>query len=436
MRHGMMWLCFAFGSLHLTALAGVPHVGSAAAEPRGEFVPPRLTVKGWYLEKDGAPVFLAGYSPKAGFRGALSHGRIEAVRGRANYMRTWLELWDRPEFPCPFQRVEGKADLSRYDAGFFRRLREMLDASARAGVVQELTLFNPWGAGFDWDHHWWNPRNNIQGLDVTKESLYTLGNPCQSLQERWVEKVLETVDASLARHFVIIEIDNELGTGGGAWRRHFVEFVKRRGDYIVSTIADYCGDYDAVKEANDIVARHRGASADPQRYWKKVLAYDRCKPVIFNELYVWRDHPREAQRTVFWTIFMSGGMFCVDHWGGGRTSEADTLNDVAALAQFANGIPFHRFKPDNTWIVSCPGHAWALSRDDGAEYLAYLWGRGEEPFRVSLPRGAYGVSWFGPGGERPPAPAVRTVIGGPAALTPPPHEHDIVCYIRRSGPSR
>lgn len=176
---------------------------------------PVLTVRDWYFEKDNQPIYLAGYSPKAGIDGGRRPvGRVQEVGSRINYMRTWLELWNREDFMRPFVLVNGRADLSQYNAPFFDRLRAALDGSVKVGVVQELTLFNPWGARYDWEHHWWNPRNNIQHQPVDHTSLYTLGNPCQGLQERWVDKVLETVDASSARNFVIIEIDNELGRDG------------------------------------------------------------------------------------------------------------------------------------------------------------------------------------------------------------------------------
>ena len=396
------------------------------------FTPPKLVVKNWYFEKDGQPIYLAGYSEKEAFKAVNYVKRLSKVKGRANYVRTWLELWKTPGFFCPFKLMEGKADLSQYNPDFFQRLKDMLDRSARADIVQELALFNPWGARYDWDDHWWNPRNNIQGHRVNSESLYTLGNPYQSLQEQWVDKVVETVDASLARDFVIIEIDNELSTPGGSWRKHFVDYVRSKGKYIVSTIVDYCGDYDVVNEGNHIISRHKGGLNDPQRYHDKIIRFNKAKPVVFNELYVWRDNSREVQRTVFWTIFMAQGMFCVKHWGGGRTSEEETLNDVSVLVRFANDIPFHLFVRDESWIVSCAGKKWAQSCPVGPEaYLAYMWGKGDSQFKVDLPKGFYCIQWLDPATAKRISKHGHVAINGERVLDIPAHDYDVIIHITR-----
>ena len=434
MRYGGTWQKLVLCGL-LCLLASCRGEGPPAPPAQSKvvdipFVPPKLTVKGWYFEKDGKPIYLGGCSLGAALKEANHPDRVRAVEGKANYIRTWLELWKKPEFACPFKLKDGKADLSQYDPDFFQKLKDMLDLSARMGIVQELTLFNPWGARYDWDNHWWNPRNNFQGHRVTKQSLYTLGNPCQSLQERWVDKVLETVNASLARDFVIIEIDNELGTGGGAWRKHFVAYVRSKGKYIVSTIVDYCSDYDVVKEGNHIISRHKGGSGDPPRYHRKIVKFNKVKPVIFNELYVWWHHPREAQRSVFWTIFMAQGMFCVDHWGGGKTTEEDTLSDVGALVRFANSVPFHLFTADDSWIVSCPGQKWSLSRPGSeAAYLAYIWGRENRQFNVNLPKGSYNVRWLDPATGKTIRENTQVLITGEKVLDVPTYHYDVIVYI-------
>ena len=440
MHQSRMWLkLFVFGAVCLLGSAALETGSVLFAQNDTSAMPParpRLTVKDWYFEKDGKPLYLGGLSIGADFE-ASSQGvfseRLTKVAGKANCIRSWLELWRREGSSCPFKLVGNKADLSQFNPEFFDKLKHMLDVSASAGIVQELTLLNPWGARYQWDNHWWNPVNNIQAHPVDEHSLYTLGNPYQALQQRWVDRVLETVAASLASDFVIIEIDNELSTGGGTWRKHFVDYIKAKGNYPVSTIADYCGDFDALNEGNDVINRHKGGINDPRNYYNKIIAYDHAKPVVFNELYVWWHNPREVQRTVLWAIFMAQGMFCVDHWGGGRTNEEETLQDVSVLVEFANSIPFDRFVRDDTWIISCPGDKWAQRCEERQAYLAYMWGRDQGPFKVSLPQGSYRVEWTDPATGKRFHQRRHVAVDGEKALDVPDYNHDLVLYIAREG---
>jgi len=411
---------------------------SEAPQAAGESLHvPRLTVNDWYFELDGEPLFIVGYNPGMAEEqevfGEPSRGRLSQVPPGVNYMRTWLTWQYEGQYRCPFLRVDGKADLSRIDPAWLDALTDFLDASARAGVIQELTLFNPWFARADWAAHDWNPANNIQGLDVDTQSLYTLDNPCLPYQEQWVEAILGAVDASLARHATIIEIDNELKTGGGAWREHFVRFVKERGDYIVSTIATYCGDYDAVGGPNDVVCLHTGGSGNPGQHYQWVVDLPRTKPVVFNELYVWWHHPREKQRAVFWNAFLAGAMPCAYQWADdGRTSRADTAQDLSALARFADSIPFHRLRPDDQWVEDAPGEFRAASQEDGGAFLAYFWGGETGSIQLNLPDAAYTVSWVSPETGGAVGALQELHAAGTVTLDLPDHHHDIVCYIQRT----
>ena len=394
---------------------------------------PLLTVKNWYFEINGRPTYLVGYSlgnmDERQYVGQPAMGRLGNLTEGVNYMRTWLEWQHKDRYMCPFVQVDGKADLTRIDPVWLDGLKDFLDASAQAGVVQELTLFNPWYARDDWEGHYWNPANNVQGFDVTADSLYTLDNPCQSLQEQWVDKILETVDASLARHFVIIEIDNELQTGGGAWRKHFVERVKNHGNYIVSTIASYCADYDSISGTNDIICQHGGGSGYPNHYYKQTVMLKRVKPVVFNELYVWWHNDRESQRSVFWNIFLAGGMPCAYVWPEGIAHAGYTEDDLSILGKFANSIPFHRFLPDNGWLGVASGRFCAATREDGDAFLAYIWGDGPGPVRASLPEAEYEITWIDPSTGKYSSETKTIIQPGKAVLTLPDYTQDIVCYI-------
>lgn len=386
---------------------------------------------GWIL-KDGEPTYLIGFSPSAMFYdGAEDIERLQALPPEINYMRTWLEAWDAPGVTAPFVIVDGKADLEQINPDWLDSLGAFLDASAQAGVVQELTLFNPWGAREHWESHWWNPDNNLQGFKVTADSLYTLGNPAQALQVAWMEQILEVVDQSQARKFVIIEIDNELFTGGAPWRDHFIGQIKARGSYIVSTIATYADDFDPIASDNDIIGLHGGGSGNPADYVGRTLAYEKAKPVIFNELYPWDQHSRESQRAVFWSIFMAGGMLAVDYWGNGRTTQDETLNDLVVLARFIEQIDFAAFQPDAGWLVESPRAIGAQADHAGGAYMAYFANPSAgESLSLRLPRGDYLFKWIDPASGHIAAANEARHSGQIFSLTIPADTDDIVLLIQ------
>lgn len=153
--------------------------------------------------------------------------------------------------------------------------------------------------------------------------------------------------------------------------------------------------------------------------------------MIFNELYVWRDHSREVQRTVLWAIFMGHGMFCTDHWGGGKTTETETLNDTRVLCDFANSIPFHRYARDDSWLISSPGQSFGQSCEDPAGYLAYIWERCSDPCILDIQSGRYQLRWINPSNGNALLDRHLTAQGGPTTVTVPDFAHDAVLQLQR-----
>ena len=395
-------------------------------------VTPTISIDNGIVLKNCKPTYLIGFSPSALFYdGSRDIKKMRSLPEEINYMRTWLEAWDAPGVQSPFVLVNGKADLKQLNPQWLASLGDFLDASASAGVVQELTLFNPWAAREHWESHWWNPNNNIQGFDVNADSLYTLNNSAQTLQELWVEQILDVVENSNARDYVIIEIDNELLTGGASWRDRFITQVKAHGNYIVSAIATYADDFDPIESNNDIIALHGGGSGNPADYIGRTLAFEKTKPVIFNELYPWYQHSRESQRAVFWSIFLAGGMFAVDYWGGGETNQAETLDDIVALARFVEQIDFINYQPHVGWLSTTGETPIAKAHRNGTGFITYLDNAQiQQPITVTLPRGTYSLKWINPATGTGTHTRTLTSSGADIKLTPPEEINDAVLFIQ------
>jgi hypothetical protein len=105
-------------------------------------------------------------------------------------------------FICPWPRSDepgyagggNKFDLSRWDEGYFRRLRDFLANASDRGVVVEMNLFCPMYDEKQWILSPMNPRNNIQALGPQeRRHVYTLDQHAGLLEvhERLVRKIVD-----------------------------------------------------------------------------------------------------------------------------------------------------------------------------------------------------------------------------------------------------
>jgi hypothetical protein len=217
----------------------------------------------YFEDGKGRPVVLAGshvwnslqdytYAqkpapPPCDFEAYLAFLRAHSL----NFFR--LFLWESPVNPgslastCYFRPVAyqrtgpgmagdglAKFDLTRFNEGFFGRLRDRVEAAQKAGVYVSVMLFEGFsitGKGNDggdpWTAHPFNPRNNINGIDGgTGNSDHTLQDPrVVAFQEAYVRRMVDAVNAF---DNILYEITNE-DTGSPedtAWQYHMIRFVK------------------------------------------------------------------------------------------------------------------------------------------------------------------------------------------------------------------
>lgn len=155
-------------------------------------------------------------------------------RGHHNFIRLWA--WDHTVWvsrangqlgkdfthhvaPHPWLRtgpgiaLDGKPkfDLTRFDPGYFDRLRHRVASAGERGVYVSVMLFEGWclmhantgrGAepGWAWRSHPFHPDNNVNGLDIdagddgAHGKVHRLGNAkVNAFQEAYVRKVVDTV---------------------------------------------------------------------------------------------------------------------------------------------------------------------------------------------------------------------------------------------------
>jgi hypothetical protein len=161
-----------------------------------------------------------------------------------NFIRLWThEAWTHDLHPRPWLRtgsglaLDGRSrfDLSRFDPDYFSRLRERVVRAGERGFYVSVMLFNGWsihdkGEGNPWDHHPFNRRNNVDGIDGDPDArgdgsdVHTLRVPAITrLQEAYLEKMVETV-GDLGS--ILWEISNESHGASRDWQYHLIRHLR------------------------------------------------------------------------------------------------------------------------------------------------------------------------------------------------------------------
>lgn len=169
-------------------------------------------------------------------------------RHHHNFFRIWREeqvFFLDQRFvvtPHPWQRsgpvnaLDGKPkfDLTKFNDGYFERLRSRVQAAGRRGIYVAVMLFEGWALQQKkiewWRDHPFHPDNNVNGIngdangDGRGIEVHSLAVPAVTqIQETYVLRVLDAV-GDLDN--VLWEISNEAGSYSTEWQYHFIRFIK------------------------------------------------------------------------------------------------------------------------------------------------------------------------------------------------------------------
>ncbi|MHC4434167.1 MAG: hypothetical protein ACYTBS_20165, partial [Planctomycetota bacterium] len=137
---------------------------------------------------------------------------------------------------CPWARSDqegypnggNKFDLTRWDAAYFKRLRDFISEAAKRSVVVELVMFCPFYKDDMWKLSPMNAANNINGIGRAKRTeVYNLKDPqLLGVQDAMVQRIVREL-----RDFdnVYYEICNEPYFGGVTleWQEHIAETIAK-----------------------------------------------------------------------------------------------------------------------------------------------------------------------------------------------------------------
>ena len=382
-----------------------------------------------------------------------------------NFVRLWT--WEQAKWtteitapywfaPSAFARtgpgvaLDGKPkfDLTRFDPGYFRRLRARVQEAGRRGVYVSIMLFDAWsiedkdhvGGANPWRGHPFNRANNVNGLDGDPDHTgngrltETLRYPdVVAVEERYVRHVIDAVNDL---DNVLYEITNEGDLESVAWQFHLVDFVKRYEagkpkQHPVGMTAPWPeGENDDELYAGpaDWISADGRAGRDLLLSGKKVVLWDTdhlCAPC--------------APAGFAWTAFLDGlnpilmdpyevadtGMGVPSTYRFLEPDYEDLRKDLGYTLTYANRVDLARMRPrpDLSSTGHCLAHPGA-----GAEYLTYLPAGDTVTVDLTGTPGSLQVEWFSPRADRIATGA--PVAGGAAARLTSPFPAPSVLYLR------
>ncbi|MGD9495300.1 MAG: putative collagen-binding domain-containing protein [Armatimonadota bacterium] len=376
---------------------------------------------------------------------------------------TWCAQFPWPR-TGPGLALDGKPrfDLSRFDEGYFDRLRARVIAAGERGIYVSIMLFEGHGlhasdAPWCWDGHPLNAANNINGIDGDPDGngrgieAHTLQIPAiTAIQAAYVRKVIDTVNDL---DNVLYEIANESGAYSTQWQYHFIGFIHdyertkpkrhpvgmtfqwagggQRGtnqalfdspaDWISpSPDGGYRDDPPAAEGSKVIISDTDhlwGIGGSRQWVWKSFcrglnpIFMDPCSPPIEAGA------PADARVTM--VDYLGPSPRLDPKWDPIRRSMGDTLR-FARRMNLARAVPHDELASTRYCLA-----------DPGKEYLVYLPEGGEVTLDLTGLGGEFAAEWFNPStGEHAGTVVVRA--GGTRSLTAP-FEGDAVLYLQRKG---
>lgn len=200
-----------------------------------------VSVGGAWFEQGGERLRLLGNHSWHGPQ-SIGGARIHQRQLVGNFTAAWL--WEAPRWnttgskyaggegrpmavePMAWQRRNGRFDLSRPNPELYRRLRQFVRASNRAGRVVNVVLFEGTQPAYadSWSSHPFRRGQNHQGITLDRpEQVHAFG-----LHNRYQRQHINRAIRAIQGLDVVLQLGNELSPSSHAWQRAMVQHINRR----------------------------------------------------------------------------------------------------------------------------------------------------------------------------------------------------------------
>lgn len=375
-------------------------------------------------------------------------------------------------YVCPWARSDTpgesdggtKFDLNRWNPAYFERLRQLMTAAARRGIVVEFTLFCPMYKDTMWDACPLNARNNVNGIgDCGREEVYALQHDAlTAVQLAFVEKVVRELRAFDNLYF---EVCNEPYFGGvtGQWQHRVIDAIVAAESALPETERHLIS-LNIANGRKKVIDPHPAVSIFNFHYCvpPDVVAMNaHLRGVIGENETGFRGSADVLYRTEAWDFLLAGGglfnnldySFTASHPagtlrdhsspGGGSRALRRQLRILREMLDDAGFVSMQP-RPELLKILGPEPLTHSLLADPGRAYVASLHvpipekpkqleslftQTREAAVAVDMPAGNYHVQWIGTVNGHVNGAQVFRHEGGAAALRAPAFREDIALRI-------
>jgi hypothetical protein len=358
----------------------------------------------------------------------------------------YVAPWARSEV-AGYAGGGNKFALERWDAEYFRRLREFLTEASERGIAVEMSLFSSHYGELQWKLSALNPANNVNMSDTGHTSgagttdykkAQTLENgSALAYQEQYTRKLVREANGF---DNVIFEIQNEpwadrpaaVGAIGlvnpmlqGAARDQFPNAAELADELSLAwqaKVAEWITSEEATLPNKHLIAQNISNFRFPIR---KLLAgvsianfhyadadaaawnYGLDKALSCDETgFMGRDD--ELYRREAWNFMLAGGeifdgldySFSVGHEDGTDTEangpgggSAALRHELRVLSEFLQSFDLAELHPEARAVRHSTGTVARVLSNAGREYAMYFDGDGPTEVTLDLPEGRYSGEW-------------------------------------------
>ena len=405
----------------------------------------------------------------------LNHTRV--FSGVYREIGSSFGITDNPLAPkpgrylCPWARsgrdgyYDGGArfDLTRWDSAYFTRLRNLMAAAQRSGIVVELNLFCPMYKDVLWQACPMNAANNVNGIgNCPREEVYTLKH--QDLLEVQLTVTRKIVGELKGFDNLYYEVCNEPYFGGVTmpWQHKIVDAIveAERGlptRHLISlNVANGRQKVESPHAAVSIFNFHYCVPPDTV-----AMNYHLNKVIGENET-GFRGRDDVLYRTEGWDFLIAGGglynnldySFTPKHPGGTFLEYKSPGGGSPALRQqlqilkgFLAGFDFVKMRPDDAVIKETspnmsaralvrPGQAYAIYvhvplPNKPKKLQKHLRKDAQTRLLLKLPAGTYKAEWVNTKTGQVDKSEAFTHRGGDKPLASPTFDNDIALRVVR-----
>ncbi|MCE5252386.1 DUF6298 domain-containing protein, partial [bacterium] len=359
----------------------------------------------------------------------------------------YLCPWARSTTPGYFDGGN-KFDLTKWDDGYFKRLKDFLTQASKRGIVVELNLFCPNYDDTLWKANPMNAANNINGIgDCPGTEVYTLKHKdLVAVHEAVTRKIVQELRGFDNLYY---EVCNEPYFGGVSleWQHHIV-------DLIVETEKEF--PYKHLISMNIANGRAKVMNPDPN---VSIFNFHYCVPpdvvemnyglnrVIGENETGFRGKADVTYRTEGWEFIIAGGglynnldySFTPRHADGSFLDykspgggSPELRNQLSILKDFINSYNFIRMAPENDVIKGrVPEEASVRALvEPGKQYAIYINGGKQADLTLDLPVGTYAIEWVDTKTGKIVGKEKLRHTGGETVMRSPEYSEDIALRIK------